>query len=270
MSLAEMNRTLTGPAPSGGNSTWAAEYMKENREVVENASKRAPRSQQVHLGPSELGEACDRQVVGKLTRAPKLNVMSDPWPSVVGTAVHAWLEEAYNLYNEQNETQRWMTEQRVYPHDDHGGTGDLYDAEKKVVGDHKVLGDATLNNLKRSGPPRKYEAQLYLYALGFEKMGYDVERVALLAWPRTRSNLDAAYCWESPFDEKARALVDEVFADTERRKAQAALVEQGLVTLGQVPATPGDGCNFCPLLRRGAEVDPNGPFRGCPGNSAAK
>lgn len=268
MSIDALNKTMSSPAPSNGNSRWAADYAKELKRVVAEAGKRAPRSQQVHLGPSELGVACDRQVVGKLTREPKLNLTSDPWPSMVGTWIHAGLEEAFNQDNEREGVGRWLTETRVEPHPDHGGTGDLYDAKEYAVVDHKALGEATLSKLMREGPPRKYEAQLYLYALGFEKMGHRVDRVVLAAWPRTRSNLDGMYVWEHAFDDHARALVDEVFADTKRRKDQAALVQMNLVTLNQVPATPGDECHFCSLFRRGATPGPNGEFRGCPGTSA--
>jgi hypothetical protein len=46
---------------------------------------RAPRTLQQHLGPSELGVECDRQVAGKMAALPATNHVVDPWPSMVGT-----------------------------------------------------------------------------------------------------------------------------------------------------------------------------------------
>ena len=39
---------------------------------------------------------CDRQVVSKMCGEPVTNHVADPWPSVVGTAVHAWLAEKFD------------------------------------------------------------------------------------------------------------------------------------------------------------------------------
>src|SRR6202012_3620183 len=168
----------------------------------------APRSQQGHLGHSELGVACDRQVVGKLLREAPTNHVTDPWPSIVGTAVHAWLADAFVA----DDPQRWMTEHRVTPHPDHAGTGDLYDRVEATVGDHKVLGESSLAKVRRAeGPPRKYRRQLFLYGLGFLRQGLPVNRVALLAYPRTQSTLDGIYVWEHPFDGNAVAELADTF-----------------------------------------------------------
>src|SRR5690606_15487706 len=90
VSLDALEAQYNGPAPTGGNSIWAARYGEFVRQVVAEHSRRAERSQQVHLGPSELGVECDRQVVAKLTRVPSVNSMGDSWPSVRGTALHSW------------------------------------------------------------------------------------------------------------------------------------------------------------------------------------
>src|SRR6476661_5278696 len=79
------------PAPPGGNTPWARAYGLQIKQLIERQASRAPRSLQVHLGPSELGVHCHRSVVGRMTAEPRTNHVSHPWPAIIGTAVHAWL-----------------------------------------------------------------------------------------------------------------------------------------------------------------------------------
>lgn len=252
--------TPDAPAMSG-NTPWAHALAGEVRELVRRQADRAPRSRQVHIGPSELGVACDRQVVGKLLGEARTNHVTDPWPSVVGTAVHAWLADAFTA----DDPHRWMTEHRVTPHPEHAGTGDLYDRSTGTVLDHKVLGESSLAKVRRpEGPSRKYRRQLYLYGLGFLRQGLPVTRVAILAYPRTRSTLDELYVWEHAFDDTAVAELVDTFTETARRKLQAAQVAAGRLALADVPREPShDECYFCPVYRPGSAHDGSGI--GCPG-----
>lgn len=268
---------MTAPSPAdfmgsapvaavSGNTEWAARMARTAKDVVIRAANRAPRSQQVHLGPSELGVECDRQVVGKLVGEARTNHVTDPWPSVVGTAVHAWLADAFEADNQKTDSQRWFAERRVIPHPEHAGTGDLYDAWEHAVLDHKCLGETSLNKVRTGRVPRKYRRQLLLYGLGFIRMGLPVKRVAILAWPRTGSSLDGAYVWEAPFDGAAVEELADTFAETTRRKAQAAEVLAGRLPLQLVPRTPtSDECYFCPFYRPQAGRDMG---TGCPGTVA--
>lgn len=244
-----------------GNTVWASERAHEIRKLVVDHAAHAHRSQQVHLGPSELGVACDRQVVEKLLGSPKTNHVSDPWPSVVGTAVHAWLAEAFTT----SDPKRWLTERKVTPFEGHDGTADLYDKNTHTVFDHKVLGSSTLDKLIQHGPPRKYELQLIMYGAGYVAAGHMVKRVALIAYPRATATLDKLYVWERPFDASAWSQLETVRVDTSRRKTLAALVRKGGLPLTQVPRTPSsDECFFCPFFRPEA-ASTGGP--GCPGTT---
>ena len=130
--------------PMDGNTAWASRYAETIRQVLVERAGQAPRTLQRHLGPSELGVECDRQVVGKMAGHPHTNHVSDPWPSIVGTAVHAWLADNFLIDNQAKGVLRWITETRVTPHPDHPGTGDLYDAVEQSVGDWKGLALDTL------------------------------------------------------------------------------------------------------------------------------
>lgn len=123
-------------ASHSGNDAVAVRIAAELRDIVRDAAMNAPRQVQRHLGPSELGVECDRQVVHKLTGQPDTNHVVDPWPSIVGTAIHAWLDTTFTNAQPPG---RWLPERKVAPTDEHPGTADLYDARNFRVIDHKGL-----------------------------------------------------------------------------------------------------------------------------------
>lgn len=252
------------PRSLEGNSEWASRYARELRGVVNRHAKLAPRSLQVHLGPSEIGAACDRQVAGKLAGVMPTNNVSDPWPSIVGTSVHAWLAQAFNGENEREHMLRWITECPVVPHPDHKGTSDLYDAWEHAVIDHKVLGATSLTKIKSvKGPSQRYVIQLLLYATGFKAAGLPVKRIVLAAYPRTAATLDGLYVWEHLLTPADDDIVRDILQRTAHRKVLAGAIRNGALRLTEVPAVPDDAeCFFCPFYRPQAAHDA-GP--GCPG-----
>lgn len=256
-------------APRGmeGSSEWASRYARELRGIIVRHATLAPRSQQVHLGPSELGVECDRQVVGKLAQERKTNNVSDPWPSIVGTAVHGWLASAFTDENIRERVLRWATETAVAPHPDYPGHSDLYDALEQAVVDWKVLGASSLAKVRSpAGPSRKYRIQLILYGIGFRALGLPVRRVVLAALPRTASSLDGMYVWDHVLTEQDDAMAAAVIERTSVRKLVAAEVAAGRMSLLQVPASPDDDeCYFCPFYRPQSRYDSLG---GCPGMTA--
>src|SRR6202012_5267972 len=113
------NRVASPILAMNGNSSWAQRYSQELREVVVRYADRLPRNVQRHLGPSELGHLCDRQLVGKMAGVSlgsgNSNHMHDPWASIVGTAIHAFLEEAFKWEDSTLSGlngHRWFTEKR--------------------------------------------------------------------------------------------------------------------------------------------------------------
>ena len=129
----------SAPSPPGSNTAWGSQYGLALRKVVIEHAAHAPRTLQKALGPSEIGSPCDRNVVAKLTSMPRTNHIMDPWPAIVGTAIHSWLAEAFEADNERSNYVRWLAEFRVHPHPDHPGTGDLYDFFEEAVVDHKGI-----------------------------------------------------------------------------------------------------------------------------------
>jgi hypothetical protein len=258
------------PPSLNGNSPWAQRYGKTLRRVLEDYAARAPRTLQKHLGPSELGVMCDRQVAGKLAGLPATNHVADPWPSMRGTALHAYAADAFTWDNARYGYQRWAAEVKVVPHPDHSGTADLYDAAELAVVDHKFLGESSMQKIRKA-PPRKYFVQLLLYGLGYRNAGLPVNRVVLAAYPATASSLDALYVWEheTTYDGADGELLRTVWEQTARRKQQAAELlsrPDPAAWLRSVPADTGEDrdteCYFCPFYRPQASRD---AMYGCPG-----
>lgn len=255
-------------APLTGNTSWASRYAAEHRRLWREWAERLPRNVQRRLGPSELGVECDRQVVGKLAGIPRTNHVVDPWASTVGTSLHSTASD--HVYPWANETYgpRWLTEQRVKPVPEHPGTADLYDGRERAVVDHKFLGPTSLAKIKRpEGPPVKYQVQLLFYGRGYINLGFPVDRVVVLAYPRTAASLAGLYAWERPMDAAADAQISQVLQRTAFRKVLAAGVAAGRIRIEDVPRTPQDDeCFFCPQYR--PEAKDGG--QGCPGTVAPK
>jgi hypothetical protein len=206
---------------------------------------------------------CDRNVVWKMAGLPTTNHVADPWPSIVGTAIHAWMAEAFTADNERHGL-RWIAENRVTPHPNHPGTADLYDATEQAVVDWKALAESSMAKIRKE-PPQHYVVQLLLYGRGYRLLGLPVRRVVLAALPRTSSTLDGLYIWDRPYTPADDVLIEEVFARTAIRTRLAEEVRANRLHINAVPATPeSDSCFWCPAYRPQSARD-GGP--GCPGTA---
>lgn len=248
-----------------------------------------PRSQQTRLGPSEIGDPCARRLAYKLTGLPKARELSTPWRPTVGTAVHAWLEEAFATYNQTAKYgfpfTRWLLETSIdagpMAGDRLTGHSDMYDRVTCTAIDWKIIGPSAHKKLRADlaagrGPRREYQVQLHTYGLGYVNRGLHVDRVMLIALPAA-GELDDALMWCAPWDravaEQAMARVDRIHALTSTLGPAALTVTNGALRAAGVPqladgddealavALDGHGCRFCPWLRVGADD----PADGCPG-----
>lgn len=256
-----------------GNTPWAQRYAQELREAVLEYADRLPRNTQRHLGPSELGHHCDRQLVGKMagvTFGHGGNRLHDSWPSIVGTALHSFMDDAFKWHSQWKSQGRWISEQRVCPDpgavSPHPGTADLFDTMTATLGDHKMQSEAIRTRLRRHGPPYHYYVQMLLYALGYMHKGFDVQRIVLISWPRTQSTLNDMYVWEKPLTISDLREVEQVLAKTVIREQLAKFIIDGSMSFWDVPAIPSeDDCQYCPFYNPAAMGE--GTNQGCPGTS---
>jgi hypothetical protein len=265
------------PQAPGASSPWGMSYSRHIKQILRHAAEHAPRSVQRTLGPSEIGSPCHRQIVGKYvaSAAPehpggqRTNHVPDMWPAMVGTSIHAHLA---NIFEHENDTLgflRYLTELRVSPTPDHPGNSDLYDTAERAVVDWKCLGPSSLAKIRSGKPPRKYVVQTLLYGLGCQLMGLPVERVVIVALPRTESTLDSMYVWDHPvWSEDDARLLSEVLRVNEIRKQIANEVLAGRVDIKDVPIVPDDSeCYFCAQYRPDTLKD-GGP--GCAGTKGSR
>jgi len=162
------------------------------------------RSQQIHLGPSQIGNPCTRCLARHALGMAIERDYDDPWCRILGTAAHAWLEEAVAWDNTRTirDRARWIAEKRIQPHPDllpSGGKADLYDRESRTVIDHKIVGAPRLRHYRLHGPGAQYRAQAHLYGLGYARTGEQVDHVAVAFWMRG-GRLADLYVWTEPYD----------------------------------------------------------------------
>jgi hypothetical protein len=240
------------------------------RAVVQAAGDGAARSQQRRIGPSEIGIACDRFIGYKMLDIDPVNVGRDNWLAILGTAMHAWLENAFAADNARLGVRRWLTEKRVWLNSSLSGSCDLYDSWSYTVIDHKLLGTTSQKKIAKNGPPPKYRTQLHSYGYGYARAGHRVERVALACYPRNdtlRGDFggNKLLIWSEPYDEQV--ALDALARIAKVTETAAVLdLEHHPERWPLIPATPGQDCTYCPFYRPGgAPADGTG----CPGHTTA-
>ena len=209
--------------------------------VVNNRSSNAPRSQQKRLGLSEVGEVCIRKTSYKLLDWEKTNKNTDPWASISGTAIHAWLADAF-----ENADGNYLVEHPVQVTDELAGTSDLFDIERKMVIDHKCVGATAMKSRKKDGMTHQQRVQINLYGLGIEnELGAgSVEKVALAFYP-LGGRLDGLHTIVEPFNRQLALDAIQRVQDTQVLLWQLD-PESNPKNWELIPTNPTNACNYCP------------------------
>jgi len=247
-----------GPDPA------AMALKQELSEIILWNEQSSPRSKQKALGPSELGDPCDRRLAYKIAGTTPVNIWADPWPAIVGTAIHNWLEVAINHYQAQVGDRGWLTELRVSPDPMVQGRSDIFNTWTKSVVDHKTAGTDKMRKLRKGEPPSPgYISQVHLYGLGHERAGREVRNVALIFYPRA-GWLDDAFVWHESYNR-------EIALDALERMYRIGFqlmdldIESNPHRFQLIEATPGDSCVWCPFFSREISYDVAASDKGCPG-----
>lgn len=234
----------------------------ELRHHIEAAMAAHPRSQQVEIGPSEIGEPCTRKLGYKLAGVPERNPGGgDGWLPQIGTAVHTWLEGVLGGVNDTHPFERYFLEETVTVGTVDGqqikGHCDVYDRVTATVIDWKCVGDTQLKKYRAFGPGDTYRKQAHLYGKGWEDAGLPIDTVAVYFLPRNHQ-LSGGYFWHEPYD---RQIAVDALA---RLEAVAQALKGGPAVLPLLPTTE-SFCNYCPWLNRGS----TDLATGCPGDPAS-
>jgi hypothetical protein len=204
--------------------------------TIKSFAENAPRSRQRAVGPSQVGTPCARQLAFQMSEIPPTRSMHDPWPSILGTAAHAWLQNCFDWANELKPN-TWITERRVSVGFGLEGSCDIFHVPTGTVLDWKVLGDSQFRKYTGDGPSDTYRTQAHCYGLGFMRQGYEVNRVGINFFGRAKK-LSDLHIWSEPFD------IEIALRALKRMRTIQTLVDNGVSPM-RIPETAGGQCFFC-------------------------
>ncbi|MGW0537844.1 hypothetical protein [Streptomyces sp. NPDC003032] len=255
----------TGSSPDG--EVMAARIA----DLIVHAAANSPRSLQKRIGPSEVGDPCERRLAYKLLDWPVARDEGDPIASVIGTGFHTWMEESFTTRQAQlpDGRPRYKVEERVTvrPHAVDAlviaGSSDLYDRATGTVWDWKLVGHTTLDEYRRKGPGPQYRTQAHLYGLGQENAGETPQRVAICFVGRYHEL--RVHVWTEPYDRQvaldALARLDSIRARLDSPEAAAS--NYAHTWWAQIPTSTAAKCRFCPWSKPGSTDF----TAGCPGTA---
>lgn len=187
----------------------AVQAVAALRSIIENAILNAPRSRQRALGPSEVGNACDRCLAhmvnfaycsGDASSKPTESTVA--WLPYIGTSVHAENQRIVEAFGGPD----WKTENRVtvgcIDDEEVSGSTDVFHVPTGTVIDYKIVGKTTLDKVKFDGRdcPLTYQRQGHLYAKGWEDAGYKVNAIAIWFMPRNGMSLAQGRLFTDDYD----------------------------------------------------------------------
>jgi len=233
------------------------------QQVVSDFAMRAPRSQQRSIGMSEVGEECARKTSFKILDWARTNPVTDPWASISGTAIHAWLAEAFKDQFDGEENPLYLVEHSVSVDSEISGTCDLFDLREKMVIDHKCVGATSMKSRKKDGMTHTQRVQINLYALGIERQGYEVEKVALAFYP-LGGRLDGLYTIVEPYNRQLALDAIQRLDDIKTLLWQLD-PEDNPENWKLIPTKPSMACTYCPWFLPKS----NDTSQGCRGEEEA-
>lgn len=167
--------------------------------IIKELTKPSERDKQRKVGPSELGDLCERCLAEKLLGVHK-EEKTHPLAPMIGTAFHLYLENTIGLEGYLKETK--VTVGTIEGYGDIRGTADGFDTVTGHVVDYKVLSKKKIKAFSSAtffdedynpefysdslteGQLKKYYYQMQLYGLGMENAGYEVNHTSLILFPR--------------------------------------------------------------------------------------
>jgi CRISPR/Cas system-associated exonuclease Cas4 (RecB family) len=150
------------------------------------------RSQQTEVGPSEIG-GCRRKVWYRLNAQPHTNENQSKLAAIMGTAIHAAIEEAIGALDPEGK--EYLVETEV-AYGDMKAHVDLFVPSTGAVIDWKTSKIKNLSYFPSN--QQRWQVQIYGYLLS--KNGYEVKTVNLVAIARDGAEKDVKVHTE-PYDE---------------------------------------------------------------------
>lgn len=255
---------LSDPMLSAGLRAEADELKQTLLGIILWKNANAERTLQKTPGPSELGDPCDRRLGYRIADIPEINSGGDPWAANVGTAIHSYLEKAFQEWMAAHGSQEWRTEADLKLDDFIKAHCDLYRYSHETVIDWKTMNQDKMKLAREIGQPAfpGHVVQVHCYGYAYELAGFPVKRVALACLPRSGRIRDMHVMIE-PYDRRiAQYAMDRVY------EIAAKLVENNVYANPQnwskISATPSNSsCGLCPWYEANRIIPADGS--GCPG-----
>jgi hypothetical protein len=256
-------------AKTSGSDEIGEKLAERIAEFIVDTAVNAPRSLQKRLGPSEVGDPCERRLSYKELDWPAVRTDHDPAASIIGTGFHTWMEEAFALRQTTlpDGRPRYRIEERVTVRQAPieaatvAGSSDLYDRATGTVWDWKLVGHTSLDNYRRKGPGPQYRTQAHLYGLGQENAGETPKRVAICFVGRYHEL--RVHVWTESYQRQialdALARLDAIRARLTGPAAQASDYDHAWWS--QIPTSELAKCRFCEWFKPGS----TDLTVGCPG-----
>lgn len=240
-------------------------FSREIINMVREYDASRPRSRQKHLGPSEIGAPCDRQIAMKLAGVEEINQVADPWFPIVGSAVHEWMAKMTLWYNDvylgRAHNPRFIVENRVKVEArndgyDTAGSTDVYDVDNRRVVDWKIVGTTTMRKVTKDGDPAQYRVQANTYGEGWRQAGFEVRELLICYLPRSNF-LDKMHISPLPFTPEL----------AHNALARVGTIEK-LLSFGMQPEQfrAADCTIWCPFYRPHVQLGATS----CPGHGSVK
>lgn len=248
---------------------WGSEATGRALEIV---GAPTDRDRQRHVGPSELGEVCERCLADKIRGTYEDKRAGTPLAPLLGTAFHLLAQQRLSN-SPEGRAGLVLVEKRVdvAQVDGYGpirGTVDLFDIERREVIDWKVLSKARMAGISSVVHNRldgsvlmdrdkiiwetawKYYAQMMLYGYALERDGYEVERASLLMIPRDASTDVLPGAARTLVFQYRRAVAEAVLGRFSELVARVRNEENEAagVSSGEYESSP--GCYRCKRLKK--------------------
>ena len=227
--------------------------------IIKELTKPSERDKQRKVGPSELGDLCERCLAEKLLGVHQ-EEKTYPLAPMIGTAFHLYLENVIGLEGYLKETK--VTVGTIKGYGDIRGTADGFDVSTGHVVDYKVLSKKKIKAFSSAtffdedynpeffsdslteGQLKKYYYQMQLYGLGMENAGYEVNHTSLVLFPRdctVESVISASHELCFKYNRKAALNV------LERANQIFKWANENRDNLGELDSHP--GCYYCTFKR---------------------
>jgi hypothetical protein len=254
-----------------GNDEYSTKLAEAIGKFIIDADSNSARSQQVAIGPSEVGEPCERQLSYKMLAWPVSNTAHDPIAAIIGTGFHMWMADKFEAKQSLlpgSDIPRYCIEERITvrgaPEADAslGGSSDLFDRLTALNWDWKLVGVSSHDKYRRQGPGDKYRIQAHLYGLGQENSGFPPSRVCV-AFVARHHELKV-HVWSEPYD---RSVAEAALARLDQIRARVTELdpEANPGNWAAIPTPDKPNCRFCDYLKPGS-ID---LATGCPGVPSA-